>query len=202
MGQDALRGKQLYHEGGRLNGADVSCIDCHGGAPGALHGLGRAADAPAVIDYAIGAIEAMTPLRGRLSARDMVDIAAYIARPGVPSPEPRVSVSGPAASPHSDDRLEFGGKDKVSGAVRLSNVGAVALRLVAAPALNGEHAALFSIAESTCDAGLVLRQNESCTVKVAFSPETRPGLRVAVLSLAHDWIGAGINIALIGRSAP
>lgn len=204
LGQDALRGKRLYHDVGRLSGAGVSCIDCHGGLPGALHGLGRVADNPARIDYAIGAIEAMSPLRGRLSAQDMADIAAYVARPGVPSPEARVTTSGPAASPYNSDRLEFVGA--TNGTVHLSNMGAVALRLTASPLLDGEHAAQFAITQSTCGADLILRQDESCATTIAFRADTEPAPRTAayfaVLRLAHDWIGASANIALIGRPAP
>ncbi len=202
LGQDALRGKRLYHEVGRLNGAGVSCIDCHGGVPGALHGLGRVAGDPARIDYAIGTVTAMTPLRGRLSGQDMADIAAYVAQPSVPSPEPRVSTFGPATVPHVADRLEFAEAGAIAGTIRLSNTGGVALRLGAPPILAGEHAAQFAIAETSCAPGLILRKDESCTVTIVFSPEAGPGLRVAVLRLAHDWIGSGANIPLIGRLAP
>lgn len=199
FGQDALRGKRLYHEVGHLRGAGASCIDCHGGVPGALHGLGRVADDPDRIDYAIGAVAQMMPLRGRLSRQDMADIAAYVARPGVPSPEPRVATSGPAAVPYVTDRLEFAYAGATTGTVRLSNVGTIALRLIAGPALNGEHAARFAIAETTCAEGLVLQRDDACTLTIAFNPEAGAGLRVAVLRLAHDWIGAGANVALIGR---
>ncbi len=202
LGQDTLRGKRLYYEVGRLSGAGVSCIDCHGGVPGALHGLGRVADDPAKIDYAIGTVTAMTPLRGRLSGKDMADIAAYVARPSVPSPEPRVATFGSAAVPYVTDRLEFAGAGATTGTVRLSNAGEVALRLGAHPALAGEHAARFAIAETTCAQALVLRKDESCTVTIVFSPEAGSGLRVAVLRLAHDWIGSGANIPLIGRLSP
>jgi hypothetical protein len=202
LGQDALRGKRLYHEVGRLSGAGVSCIDCHGGVPGALHGIGRVADDPDRIDYAIGAVTQMTPLRGRLSWQDMADIAAYVARPGVASPEPRVATSGSATLPFVTDRLEFTHAGATAGTVRLSNAGVVPLRLEAAPALAGEHAAQFAITETTCAQGLVLHKDDSCTVTVVFSPDAGPGLRVAVLRLVHDWIGAGANVPLIGRLAP
>ena len=202
LGQDALRGKRLYHEVGRLSGAGVSCIDCHGALPGALHGLGRVAGDPARIDYAIGTVTAMTPLRGRLSGQDMADIAAYVAQPSVPSPEPRVSTLGPATVPHVTDRLELASAGATTGTVRLSNIGGVALRLDAHPTLAGEHAAQFAITETTCAPGLTLRKDESCTVAIVFNPEAGTGLRVAVLRLAHDWIGAGANIPLIGRLAP
>ncbi|MBL8692280.1 MAG: hypothetical protein JNL04_24455 [Rhodospirillaceae bacterium] len=200
LGQDALRGKRLYHEVGRLSGAGVSCIDCHGGLPGALHGIGRVGDDPARIDYAIGAVTQMTPLRGRLSRQDMADLAAYVARPAVPSPEPRVSTSGAASLPYMPDRLEFAGA--ATGMVRLSNAGAVALRLDARPALAGEHAPRFAIAEATCAEGLVLGEGESCTVTIAFVPDAGPGLRLAVLRLAHDWIGGATSVPLIGRLSP
>jgi len=200
LGQDALRGKRLYHEVGRLSGAGVSCVDCHGGLPGALHGISRVGDDPALIDYAIGAVTQMTPLRGRLTAQDMADLAAYVARPGVPSPEPRVGTSGAASLPYAADRLEFTGA--ATGMVRLSNAGSVALRLGASPVLAGEHAAQFTIIGTTCAPGLVLGKDEACTVTVAFNPDAGPGLRVAVLRLAHDWIGAGANVPLIGRLAP
>ncbi len=200
LGQDALRGKRLYHEVGRLSGAGASCIDCHGGLPGGLHGIGRVADDPARIDYAIGAVTQMTPLRGRLSRQDMADLAAYVARPGVASPVPRVATSGSASMPYVPDRLEFAGA--ATGMVRLSNAGAVALRLDAGPALAGEHVAQFAIAEATCAEGLVLGEGKSCTVTIAFVPDAGPGPRVAVLRLAHDWIGGGTSIPLIGRLAP
>lgn len=202
LGQDALRGKRLYHEVGRLSGAGVSCIDCHGGVPGALHGLGRVADDPDRIDYAIGTVSQMTPLRGRLSRQDMADIAAYVARPAVPSPEPRVATFGAATLPYVTDRLEFMHIRATTGAVRLSNTGAVAMRLDAHPVLAGEHAAQFAITETTCASGLVLNKDDSCTVTIAFGPDSEPGLRVAVLRLAHDWIGAGANIPLLGRLGP
>lgn len=39
-------------------------------------------------------------------------------------------------------------------------------------------------------------------VTIAFNPEAGLGPRVAVLRLAHDWIGAGANVPLIGRLSP
>lgn len=202
LGQDALRGKRLYHDVGRLSGAGVSCIDCHGGLPGALHGLNRVAGDAEAVRYAIGAIEPMTPLRDMLSDQDMADIAAYVERPSVPSPDPRVTTSGPAAQPHASDRLEFSAPGATMGTIRLTNHGAVALRLDAPPELAGEHAVQFGISATSCAEGQILGQGESCTVTIVFRPEAGPGLRVAILGLAHDWVGAGENIALIGRAAP
>jgi mono/diheme cytochrome c family protein len=201
--QDALRGKLLYHDVGRLSGAGVSCIDCHGGVPGALHGLGKVADNPAAIDYAIGAVLQMTSLRGRLSARDFADIAAYVATPTVGSPEPRVSASGPAASPYSSDRLEFfdvpAGSTSPPTTLSLANRGTVALRIGSNAAIAGPDAAQFAIAADDCRAGQVLEAGQQCTVTIVFRPEGPQGLRTATLRLAHDWIYGGVNVPLIGR---
>jgi mono/diheme cytochrome c family protein len=196
-GQDALRGKLLYHDIGRIRGAGVSCVDCHGGIPGALSGLQRVAGYPAGIAYAIGAIMAMTPLRGRVTDEDMADIAAYVADPRVPSPDPRVALAGPAATPY--ERLEFT-PARPAGTVHLTNVGALPLRLTAAPTIAGPDSASFAIASTGCVAGQVLAAHESCAVEIAFRTEAATSLRTATLRLAHAWIGGGTNIALISRS--
>lgn len=201
--QDALRGKLLYHDVGRLSGAGVSCIDCHGGVPGALHGLGKVAGNPAAIEYAIGAVQQMTPLRGRLSARDFADIAAYVATPTVTSPEPRVSASGPSASPYSSDRLEFfdvqAGSTSPPTILSLANQGKVALRIGSNAHITGPDAAQFAIAAEDCRAGQVLEAGQACTVTVVFRPDVTKGLRAATLRLAHDWIHGGFNVPLLGR---
>lgn len=207
VGQDALRGKQLYHDVGRLSGAGVSCIDCHGDVPGALHGLGKVANNPAAIAYAVGAIQPMTPLRGHLTERDMADIAAYVAFPGVPSPELRVTTMGPAATPFSSDRLEFSdapsGMAVLPSTVRLTNTGALPIRLFSAPVVAGPAAEQFIIAAADCAAGMVLAPQQSCAVELVFLSDGEPGLRAASLHFTHDWISGGANVALIGRrSAP
>jgi cytochrome c553 len=202
--QDALRGKLLYHDVGRVSGSGYSCIDCHGGVPGALHGLGKVANNPAAIAYAIGAIPQMTPLRDRLSARDMADIAAFVAAPGIASPQPRVVASGPAAPPHALDRLEFANEPAGSppSALTLSNLGRVALRLGSEAMITGPDAAQFAVTASNCMAGQALATGESCTVSIVFRPVGAQGLRSATLHLAHDWIHGGFKVPLIGRVPP
>lgn len=194
--QDALRGKLLYHDVGRLSGAGVSCVDCHGGVPGALHGLGKAANDPAAIAYALGIVPQMTPLRGRLTDTDRIDIAAYVAMPMVPSPDLRRTTRGPAASPYNDQRLEFAGAGASS--VHLTNAGAIGLRLESAPAISGPAAADFIVGATDCRIG-ILEPGQSCSVAIEFTPRG-PGLRTAALTIAHGWIGGGMALGLIGRA--
>ena len=194
--QDALRGKLLYLDGGRLNGAGVSCVDCHGGLPGALHGIGgKAANKPSAIEYALGVISAMAPLRGRLDVKDLEDLAAYIGRPDVPSPAPLFLV-GEAG--RGIDRLEF--RSPGMQTVRLSNSGGLSLRLTAAPILGGPHAADFSIASTSCLQGMQLAPQQVCRVDIAFQPGVAGDRRFASLAIAHQWTGAGSYLALIGQA--
>lgn len=202
--QSALNGKRLYEDVGRMRGTGVSGVDCHGGMPGGLHGIGRAADDSAAVEYAIGAIRQMEPLRGRVTAQDMADIAAYLAAPDVASPDPRLSSEGPAASPYSGERLEFA--ETVSGSasppstIRLSNAGGIALHLLSAPKISGVAADDFRLIATDCHAATALAPQQSCTIAVAFDPRGDAlGLRLARVSLEHDWIRGGVNIALIGR---
>lgn len=203
IAQDALRGKLLYHDIGRLSGAGVSCIDCHGGLPGALHGLGKVANNPAAIDYAIGAVQQMTPLRGQLTEQDYADIAAYVATPTVASPEPSIGARGPAASPYSRDRLEFpaapAGSTSPPSILSLANRGQIALRISTNAVITGPDAAQFSIVATSCRADQILQAGDVCTVTIIFRPDGVQGLRTATLHIAHDWIHGGFNVPLIGR---
>ena len=204
--QDALRGKRLYHDVGRLSGAGVSCIDCHGGLPGALHGISKAASRPETINQAINTIGQMAPLRGRLSASDMADLAAYIATPGIDSPQLRLTTEGPGHSAYSAERLAFppspAGSTSPASTVRLTNDGALPLQLRFAPTLEGPHATQFAIVASDCRADMTLSAAQSCSLSVAFLPQGPAGLRTASVGVSHDWINGAVRIALIGRVAP
>lgn len=204
--QDALRGKRLYLDAARMVGSGVSCVDCHGGLPPGLFGIGRAANDPAAVERAVASIPQMTPLRGRLAAADYADLAAYIGNPGVPSPALRGATSGPAVT-GSADRLDFGaatvGAQSPLSRWHLVNEGALAMQIVAAPLLRGPHAADFAIAANTCTAGLVLAAGGSCAVDIVFRPTGDAGTRQAAVAAAHDWVGGEIALAVTGAaSAP
>ena len=202
--QDALRGKMLYHDVGRMSGAGVSCIDCHGGIPGGLHGIGKAAGKPSVIEEALGAIHQMAPLRGRVSTADMADLAAYLARPDVPSPDLRSGTVAADGTFMPSERVTFTALADQAGSatvatVRLVNAGAVVVRLRSGPQLAGPDAALFDIIASDCAEGRALGAGDACSVSVAFRPRGPGGLRSASLSVQHDWLRGASSLALVGR---
>ncbi len=199
--QDAVNGKRLYHDVGRLRGAGASCVDCHFALPGQF-GISRAANDPARIQQAIDSIPQMAPLRGRLTSADYIDLAAYIGQPGVPTPDLRVTTSGAAS-----DRIDFGTVNAGGSAaarMTLANTGALPLHLTSMPQVVGEQSADFSIDPgSTCANGLVLAAGASCGVDVRFTPPPgASGARRAALQVGHDWIGGLAAVALLGQAQP
>lgn len=194
--QDAFRGKRVYLDTARVTGSTVSCVDCHGGFPPGLFGIGQAANNPARVANAIASIPQMTPLRGHLSTQDIADVAAYFGNPAVPSPTLRI---GPG------DRLDFGaisqGQSSARGEVRLTNTGTLPLTLTSRMRLTGPQVAEYSIADSSCTSGRVLAPSESCEVGVVFSPASgASGLRTAALQVDHDWVGGIAAVGLIGNA--
>jgi hypothetical protein len=203
--QDALNGKRLYFDVGRLRDAGSSCVDCHFALPG-LFGIGRAANDPARIQQAVNSIPQMNALRGRLTAADYADLAAYIGQPNVPSPELRVSTSGA-----SNDRIDFGqvaAGASAAGQMRLANGGALPLRLTSLPQVVGEHALDFSIVTGSSCSSTAAQQGAlgpgtSCVVELRFAPPPgAAGPRRAAVRIEHDWIGGQAAVALLGEAQP
>ncbi len=205
LAQDALRGKRLYLDTDRLTGAGVSCVGCHGGLPGGAFGIGRAANAPAEIERAIDSVPAMAPLRGRMTTTDLADLAAFIGRPDVASPDLRIGLLAPAAASTAPARIDFGGvaagARSAVATVTLSNLGGVPLRLTAAPAIVGANAADFRVAATDCTAGMLLTAQMSCRIDVQFQPLAAAGLRSAALRVEHDWVEGAAAVALLGTGA-
>ena len=203
LAQDALRGKRLYLDTARLTGSPVSCVDCHGGLPRGLFGIGRAANDPDSVARALSTIPQMTPLRGRLSADNIADLAGYIGNPEVPSPSLRVIAPASAATLDSD-RLQFGsvrvGQRSQPAIVRLGNAGAIALRLGGAARIAGFNAGDYLIATDGCVPGTLLGPGHSCEISVVFQPTAgASGLRTGALQVDHDWVGGMVAVALLGR---
>jgi len=202
--QDALRGKRVYLDTARLVNASVSCVDCHRALPPGLFGIGRAANNPAIVANALNTIPQMTPLRGRLSAQDIADVAAYIGNPGVPSPTLRISARSPAGT-ESGDRLDFGAvlpsQTSARGTVRFSNDGALPLQLTSNVRIVGPHMPEYAVADSSCAASVTLAAGQTCEIGITFRPASgSAGLRSAAVQADHDWVGGTVAIALLGTA--
>lgn len=202
--QDSLRGKRLYLDAARIVGSGVSCVDCHGGLPGGAFAIGAAANDPARVERAVNAVPQMAPFRGRLVGVDFVDLAAYIGNPAVPSPDLRVSTSGPASLPSIGNRLEFGplasGQVSAGSTVHLVNQGAVTMQLSSGPRIAGVNPTDFEIESTDCAAAQTLISGASCSVRLRFRPAPGPVPRSAALQIDHDWIGGTAAVALLGSA--
>jgi hypothetical protein len=196
--QDALRGKRLYLDAGRLTGSGVSCVDCHTAYPPGLFGIGRAADRPDLVEQAVASVPAMTPLRGRLSAADAVDLAAYLGDPGVPSPGLGLAGSdgAPIVGALSFGELAVGGR--ATRTVIVENRGQRAMVLLTAPVIDGRDAAAFTLRDSTCVAGHSLAAGAGCQLVLELVADGEPGRRVARVFFEHDWVQGIAGLALIG----
>lgn len=204
--QDALRGKRLYLDAARIVGSGVSCVDCHGGLPGGLFGIGRAADDPALIENAVNSIPQMTPLRGRLAAADVADLAAYIGNPAVPSPQVQLTTRLPGGEAGPADRIDFGelevDESTAVATLQITNTGLVAFAITAAPDVAGASAAEFSIESTDCGAGEIVAPAQSCRCELRFRPVGVAGARTARVGVAHDWVHGIAAVALLGSAAP
>ena len=140
--------------------------------------------------------------RGRYSAQNFLDLAAFIGNPLVPSPDLRLQTRGQAASAFSNERLDFGALQDVAtsstSVVRIENQGQVAVRLGSAPIIAGDHAAHFEAIANDCKADRVLQLGEGCEISIVFRAVGGAGARSASVYVSHDWIGGRISVALLG----
>jgi mono/diheme cytochrome c family protein len=200
--QSSLAGKRLYLDAGSLRDTGVSCVDCHGGYPPGLFGIGRAANLPAAVEAAVNTIPQMEPLRGRLGAADYADLAAYLGDPSVPSPQVRVRLAGGTGSPLS--LLDFGEVAPGAEAVRtvlFENAGTVSLQVLTTWVIDGTDAGDFSLRDETCAATAALAPGASCQVAIGFAPRSGPGRRSARARIEHDWVRSPAALALRGDAA-
>lgn len=198
-----MRGKRLYYDIASLTSARVSCVECHGAYPGAAHGIGRAADDPRAIRYALGAVPQMGILAPHLGARELADIAAYLGAPAIAAPQPVLLAEGRGPDRGAQGRLEIhgfpGSEGGASAAMRLENRGNAPLRVRAAPEITGAAAARFRLLSTDCLADLVLSPGQFCRIEIMFTAGAEH-LATATLVIPHDWLRGGENIALIGYS--
>lgn len=201
--QDALRGKRLYLDAARVVGSGVSCVDCHGGLPGGLFGIGRAANDPARIAQAIDSVPPMAPFRGRFEDGDRADLAAYLGDPLVPSPQVTVTAVRGDGSEARAERVDFGtvrpGTSAEEVTVVLANSGQLPFTLARAPQLLDDSTGAFALTSTDCAAGQPLEPTQACRVALRFSPTGADGPRAARLRIGHDWVGGAAAVALSGR---
>lgn len=198
---DALVGKRLYLDAARLAGTTVSCVDCHGGLPGGAFGIGAAANAPAVIADAIDAVPDMAPFRGRLTAQDLGDLAAYIGDPLVPSP----GVALVATDGRPLDRIDFGDVElgsHVQVSFRLANPGQLPLSLTGDATLTGNDTAELELSTATCPSNAMIAPGANCDFTLDFRPTGAPGSRVARFAVPHDWVRGTAALAVLGSVVP
>lgn len=204
--QDALRGKRLYLDAARIVGSGVSCVDCHGGLPGGLFGISRAANDPARVENAIDSIPQMAPLRGRLTGVDLADLAAYIGNPAVASPQVQVTTWLPDSEAGPADRIDFG-EIEVDAAsavttLQITNTGQLAFAITSAPEVTGADASEFLLESSDCWANSLVVPMRSCSFELRFRPVGAVGARTARFSVVHDWVHGSAAVALLGLAVP
>ncbi|MBA2548718.1 MAG: choice-of-anchor D domain-containing protein [Burkholderiaceae bacterium] len=146
----------------------------------------------------------MTPLRGRLTAQDIADVAAYIGNPSVPSPLLRVTTRSRGGG-SGTDRLDFGpvlpGQASARATVQLRNDGALPLRLTSDARIVGPQTTEFTVSDSVCVASATLAAGDSCEIGIMFRPAPgSAGLRTAAVQMDHDWVGATAAVALLGTA--
>jgi mono/diheme cytochrome c family protein len=188
---DGLHGKRLYLDAARLVGSGVSCVDCHGGLPGGAHAIEAAANDPARIARAIESVPQMAPLRGRLTAEDLADLAAYLGAPDVASPEPRLP-----------GRLDFGSvpvDGEVIATAELGNAGALPFELAGSGAVLGDDE--LALIDTTCAPG-PLAPGQTCALTIRLRAGRTLGLRTARLVVPHDWVYGQSAMAIIATVTP
>ncbi len=192
--QSASSGRTLYITPQVTGQPSCSNGGCHGPEPTTNQNrIRNGANNPAAITNAINSgVSVMAFLRGRLSAAQLSDLAAYIANPNSTNTAPVASLSSTT--------LGFGsvnvGSSSGVQAVTISNTGAGTLQLSSITVTGGE----FVRSGGTCAVGTALAATTNCSIGVIFSPAAT-GLRTATLSIAHNAAGSPSTVSLAGTGA-
>jgi virginiamycin B lyase len=191
---DPVAGGVLFHTAftGLSFYGPLSCSTsgCHGGYTGANNpnNVRAGANRPDVILTAINSNTGnMGVFSGRLSSKDLDDLAAYIAAPNVTGGSPTVSVSA-ATLAFGDQTV---GTTGIAKAVTLSNTGSGPLSITGVSA-SGDFV-------QTNDCGTAVAAGASCTINVSFRP-TAPGTRSGTLVVIDDAVGSPHTVALSGTA--
>ena len=191
QGQSVSNGRTLYST--PLVTGQLSCSNaqCHANDPTTNQNrIRNGANSPATIENAINSgVSDMAFLRGRLTASQLADLAAYIANP-------RATNTAPVAT-LSSTTLGFGsvntGSTSSEQTITLSNTGAANLQLSAISVSGTE----FALVGGTCTATTALAVSASCTVILTFAP-TAVGVRSATLTINHNATVSTSTVSLAG----
>ena len=189
--QSVANGRTLYitpQVSGQLSCANAQC---HTSDPTVNQNRIRdGANNPAAIAAAInGGVSQMAFLRGRLTASQLSDLAAYIANPSAVNTAPVATLSSTT--------LGFGsvntGSTSSQQTVTLSNTGAATLQLSAISINSTE----FTRVGGTCTPTTALAVSASCSLSLTFTPAAA-GVRSATLSISHNATVATSTVSLAG----
>lgn len=185
--QSVTNGRALYTA--TLVTGQLSCSSgqCHAADPSVNQNrIRNGANNPAAIASAInGGVSTMAFLRGKLSASQLSDLAAYIANPSATNTTPVASLS--------TTNVGFGsvntGSTSSEQTVTVTNTGAATLQLSAISVSSVE----FARVGGTCTPTTALAVSASCTINLTFTP-TAAGVRSATLTINHN---AAVTTSLV-----
>lgn len=176
---DAMRGRLYYVDTARLAATRDNCVNCHALPPDSRASAG--ANSPTTILSAMAGDlgPGMSQFLGRLTTRDVADIAAFLGQQNVPFPQPAA-----AAFESFSAGVGMGGQMRL---VELRNTGNAPVQWDGAARIDGVHAGDFSIGANTC--AVSLAPGASCTVDVRFMPRVAAADISALLVVPHTWVG-------------
>ncbi|TAG70501.1 MAG: choice-of-anchor D domain-containing protein, partial [Burkholderiales bacterium] len=184
--QNANAGQALYKA--ILVPGNPSCASggCHGPDPRDRQNKIQNGDTPGGIGFAISSVRDMSFLRGRLSATELTDLAAYIANPAAATGTPAISVSPPSIS----FRTTGLGASSAARTVTVSNPGTAALAISDIVSNSSD----FVVSNSNCSA---VAPAGSCSFNVTFRPRAT-GARTGAATISHNAMGATTIVTFSG----
>ena len=191
--QDTVEGRRLYVNA--LLQGETSCAasTCHGPDPRAnLNRIRSAANFPGAITTATQNVPEMAFLRNRYYAAQLVNLAAYIADPRLPSELPIATLSHSIVT---FDTTNLGTTTPLR-IVTVTNTGKVPLQLSAISLSSSE----FARVVGTCAPTATLAVFASCSIGLSFTPAA-VGERSGTLSISHNGSPGSSAIALKGFGA-
>lgn len=198
--QNAAAGK-LYYET-PVMGATCAEAGCHGPNPLAnTRNVRAGANNPAAILNAVDTRPQMAVYRGRITAQNAADLAAYIANPAAAGPAP-TTPNPPTAD---GTTLTFGqtqvgtpNMTPMPASVTITNPGMTAL-MITGIAVGGANASEFTPAGTCVGAAVTVNAGQTCTLTASFLP-TAAGTRMATFTLVSN-AATNPTINLTGTAA-